>query len=132
MDKVISLMLLLLVMAGVFWLLYWNGYMVINSKSAVSFIGSGRGNRAVFTACNGSIRRIVRFRADGTCVFRLKTELSKGEVCVELLDSGRQRIVLLDSGNPGAVVPVSKGKRYDLVIRFRSATGRYVLNYEMS
>ena len=67
MDKVISLALLSLVMAGIFWLLYWNGCMVVNAKSAASFVGSGRGKRAVFTACSGSIRRIVRFREDQSC-----------------------------------------------------------------
>ncbi len=130
MDKVISLILLMLVMAGVFWLLYWNGYLVVNAKSAVSFVGSGRGKRAVFTACNGYIRRIVRFRVDQTCTFTFITELSKGEVIAELLDSGKQKILVLDSRNPRGAATVKKGRRYDLVIHFKSATGRYALNYE--
>ena len=132
MDKVISLVLMALVMAVLFYLLYWSGFLIVNAKSAVSFVGSARGKRAVFTACNGHIRRIVRFRADQTCTFTLKTELSKGAVSAELLESGKQKIMVLDSRNPTAVVSVKKGRRYDLVIRFKSATGKYVLDCEVN
>lgn len=132
MDKVISLGFLFAIMAAVFFLLYWNGLMIVNAKSAVSFVGSARGKRAVFTACNGHIRRIVRFRDERPRTFTLKTELSKGEVSAELLESGKEKVMMLDGENPTAVVSVKKGRRYDLVIRFRSATGNYILNCEVN
>ena len=55
-----SLLLVPAAAAGM-WLLYQNGLMVVNSKRAVSFVGRDRGRRASFTACTGTIRRIVRF-----------------------------------------------------------------------
>lgn len=132
MDKVILLSLMTVAMAVLFYLLYQSGFLIVNAKSAVSFVGSARGKRAVFTACNGHIRRIVRFRADQSCTFNLKTELSKGEVSVELLESGKQKIMALDSQKSSAVVSVKKGQRYDLVVRFKSATGKYVLDCEVN
>lgn len=69
--------------------------MVINSKSATSFMGSAKGNRARFTSCSGYIKQIVRFRADGTYAFVLDADLSKGDMSVELLDSAKQKIMLL-------------------------------------
>ena len=132
MDKVILLSLMTVAMAVLFYLLYQGGFLIVNAKSAVSFVGSARGKRATFTACNGHIRRIVRFRADQSCTFNLKTQLSKGEVSVELLESGKQIIMALDSRNPTAVVSVKKGQRYDLVVRFKSATGKYVLDCEVN
>lgn len=62
----VILVLLTIILVGIFVFLYNQGYMVINSKSAVSFIGSARGNSAKFTSCSGCIKRIVRFKADGT------------------------------------------------------------------
>ena len=44
-------LILVAVAAAVMWLLYINGYMVMSSKRAVSFVGSDRGRRASFTAC---------------------------------------------------------------------------------
>lgn len=69
--------LLILFLVGVFLFLYDRGYLVLNSKSAVSYIGSQRGNAARFTFCSGSVKRVVRFREDGVSRFVLDVELSK-------------------------------------------------------
>ena len=101
--------------------------MFINSKSAVSFFGSTRGNSARFTSCSGYMKRIVRFKADGTYTFILDADLSKGDMSVELLDSTKQKIMQLNCANRSASITVEKKKKYYLVINFRSATGRYAL-----
>lgn len=123
----IKAILLAILLASLFVFLYNQGYMVINSKSAVSFIGSTRGNSARFTSCSGYIKRIVRFKADGTYTFILDAELSKGDMSVELLDSARHKIMQLDCANQSASIAVEKRKKYYLVINFKSATGRYAL-----
>lgn len=123
----VILVLLTIILVGIFVFLYNQGYMVINSKSAVSFIGSARGNSAKFTSCSGCIKRIVRFKADGTYTFVLDADLSKGDLSVELLDSARQKILQLTCANRRASVTVEKKKKYHLVVNFRSATGRYAL-----
>lgn len=123
----VKAVLLIAVLVGLFVFLYNQGYMVINSKSAVSFIGSASGNGASFTACNGYTKRIVRFPSDGIYTYIFDAQLSKGDMSVELLDSARQRIMQLNSTNRSASVCVVKKKKYYLIINFKSATGRYTL-----
>ena len=119
--------LLGIVLTSVFIFLYNMGYMVINSKSAVSYVGSTKGTGATFTSCNGYIKRIIRFQEDKTCTFLLHAELTKGDMSVELLDSAKHKIMCLTRSAPSAVIDVVKNKKYYLVINFKSATGRYSL-----
>ena len=119
--------ILLAALAALFLLLYDRGYMVINAKSAATFIGSPKGTGASFTSCNGCTKRIVRFRADGTYTFILNADLSKGSISVELQNASRQRVLLLDPTNNRATIPVEAKKKYFLITRFQSASGRYSL-----
>ena len=43
------------------------------------------------------------------------------------LDGAKEKIMQLDCASPSAAVTVEGKKKYHLVIRFRSATGRYTL-----
>ena len=126
----IKTILILAAVAVVCWLLYDQGYLIMQSKSAVSFVGSQRGNSARFTGCSGYIKRIVRFREEGRCTFALDAELSKGDLSVELLDGDKNQLMRLDCANPRADVTVEQKKKYTLVIRFASATGSYTLRRE--
>ena len=122
--------ILIAALAAIFLFLYNQGYMVINSKSAASFIGNPKGTSARFTSCSGSIKRIIRFKADGRYAFRLDAELTKGDLSVELLDADKQPVMQLDRANTRASIAVEKKKKYYLVIKFKSATGRYSLLQE--
>lgn len=128
--EVVLLIILAVVMLGVFIFLYRQGYMVSKSVSAVAFIGTTKGNSARFTSCSGYMKRIIKFKADGTYNFILDVELCKGDMSVELYDSTKQKIMQLNCSNRSASVTVEKKKKYYLVINFRSATGRYVLIQE--
>lgn len=123
----VKAVLLFIILTGIFYFLYNMGYMVINSKSAVSYVGSMKGTGATFTSCSGYIKRIVRFKEDKTYTFVLNAELTKGDMSVELLDSAKQKIMCLTQSDPYAVIDVVKNKRYYLVVNFKSATGRYSL-----
>ena len=127
MVEVVSLIILTVVMLGVFIFLYSQGYMVFKSISAVAFIGSTRGNSARFTSCSGYMKRVIKFKADGTYTFVLDTELSKGDMSVELLDFTKQKIMQLNCSKRSDSITVEKKKKYYLVINFRSATGKYTL-----
>lgn len=122
--------LLVTILVAVFVFLYSQGYLAITSKSAVTFIGSARGNSASFTSCSGFIKRIVRFKGDGIHSFVLDSELCKGDMSVELLDSAKNRVMLLTPVNHNASIAVEKKKKYYLIINFKSATGRYSLRRE--
>lgn len=123
----VKVVLLIAVLVGLFVFLYNQGYMVINSKSAVSFIGSASGSGASFTSCNGYTKRIVRFPSDGIYTYIFDAQLSKGDMSVELLDSAHKKIMQLNCTNRSASVCVEKKKTYYLIINFKSATGRYTL-----
>ena len=125
----LSLLLIPAAAAGM-WLLYRNGLMVVNSKRAVSFIGSDRGRRASFTACTGTIRRIVRFSQSKNLRMVFSPVLTKGRVAVELLDSRKQSLLRLDEARPTGSIFVEKGQRYHLVFHFQSATGEYSLQMD--
>ena len=127
MADVIRLILLTFLMLCGFYFLYSQGYMVLKSISAVTFIGLKKGTGASFSSCTGFIKRVIRFKEDGTYTFTLDAELSKGTVSVELEDSAKQKTMQLDSSHGSAAVTVEKKKRYYLIVRFHSATGRYTL-----
>ena len=122
-----KLFILTVLMAGIFVFLYNRGYMVVKSLSAVTFIGSSKGTGANVTSCSGYIKRIVRFRESGTLSYYLDAELSKGDILVELLDSGKHSIMKLNRENNHASITVESKKKYYLVVNFKSATGCYSL-----
>lgn len=127
MVEVVLLIILTVVLLGIFVFLYNQGYMIVKSTSAALFIGSAKGNSARFTSCSGYIKRIVKFKDDGTYNFFLDADLSKGDMSVELFDSAKQKIMQLNCANRSASIAVEKKKKYYLVFNFKSATGRYAL-----
>ena len=128
-DVFLKLGALCLVMGGVMYLLYRNGWMVLSSKSAVTFIGSNRGKSATFSGCSGSIKRIVRCREDREYRFFLDAALTKGDMSVSLMGPDKRELLQLTDSMPQGSVTLEKGIGYTLVLRFRSATGRYALQW---
>ena len=127
--KEASLLLIPAAAAGM-WLLYQNGLMVLNSKRALSFVGSDRGRRASFTVCTGTVRRILRFSESKTLRVVFSPVLTKGSVTMKLLNSQKQPLLLLDETHPTGSIAVEKGQRYQLVFHFQSATGEYSLQMD--
>ncbi|MBQ4321984.1 MAG: hypothetical protein IJC35_07065, partial [Oscillospiraceae bacterium] len=127
MDKLLLLGILCLVMGVGMYLLYLNGWMVLSSKSAVSFVGSKRGTAASFSRCSGSIRRIVRFKESKTYTFTLDSALTSGEMTVSLLGADKKEVLRLSSAQPCMAVELEKNQRYTLILRLSRATGRYGL-----
>ena len=128
-DVFLKLGAMCLVMGIVMYLLYRNGWMVLSSKSAVTFIGSNRGKSATFSGCSGSIKRIIRCKEDREYRFFLDAALTKGDMSVSLLGPDKRELLRLTESMPQGAVTLEKGARYTLVLRFRSATGRYVLQW---
>ena len=130
MDKAVTSIFLLIAMGTAFYLLYINGFVVINAKRAVLYFGFMGGKKATFTSCTGYTKRVIKFDASGPVHFQLNLELSKGEVTMELLDAAKQCVLKLDRTNPSSVLQIDAKKRYYLVFRFQSATGNYLLTWE--
>ena len=114
--------LILVLKVAAFYLLYINGYMIINAKRATLFLGKERGKYARFASCSGYMKRVIRFRESREYVFSFETELEKGEVCVELWKGNKDKILsLTDRGTQ--TVRVESKERYYLILRFVTATG---------
>ena len=124
-----KLILILPLMGILMYLLYINGYLVANSKRAAMFIGSRRGKKSRFSSCTGYIKRVIRFKENRKYHFALSTELSTGEISMELLDRAGQSVLSLDSNVREGSITAETKKRYELIIRFRSASGSYELDW---
>ena len=126
----VKVILLLFTIGIVFYLLYINGYLVAQTKRALFYRGSLKGNKAKFSSCTGDTKRVIRFKDDRICRLRFEPELTRGEASVEILNPAKQPILCLDSNTRSGDFPVEKGKRYYLVVHFKSATGSYSLNLD--
>ena len=126
MMKMIALWLVL----GVgFYLLYCNGFLVMNSKRAVMYAGSKRGKAAKFSSCSGYTKRIIKVQETKQYRFSLDCNLTAGTILVEVLDASKKMILTLDETHRCAAVELEKGKRYELIVRFKAASGDYVLDW---
>ena len=85
--------------------------------------------KANFASCAGTLKRIIRFKESKTYHFELISQLSKGELFVEILDSAKQPVLRLDGNNQSADIDVNIKQKYYMVFRFHSATGKYELSW---
>ena len=131
MEKTILTFIFLAALGVILYLQYRGGMIHIQSKTAVKYIGSVGDRYASFVACNGYTRRVVRFEKSGNVRFTFQPELSAGSVIVEVLDEKKQILRCLSSAEPVAELQVERKKTYYLVIRFRSATGSYRLDWDI-
>lgn len=130
MEQPILTILFLAALSVILYLQYRNGYIHVQSKRAVMYIGSIGDRHATFTSCTGYTKRVVRFKESGKIRFTFLPELSAGSVTAEILDAKKQIVLRLSSAKANAEIPVEAKKMYYLVIRFQSATGSYQLDWE--
>lgn len=124
---------LLVVVLGLFYILYLNGYGVVNAKSALYYFGTPRFGenrnciKADFQCCNGWIKRVVRLPRSKTYQFVFSSNLTKGAVSVEIYGKGRDPIAVLDDHHPCACVVTGERRIYRVITRFKKADGEYQL-----
>lgn len=123
-----------LLMGVLFYLLYIGGIMTVQQKQAAKFIGatSRRNNscEAMFSCCDGYIKKVIRFKENREYQFCLKSDISKGEVTVEIQNKSKEVILLLTQNNPEDSLVIDKSQRYYLVFCFQNASGEYEFNYK--
>lgn len=111
----------------VMYLLYDNGYMVVKSKTALTFIGSGVGKQSHFdchfTGCTGYAGRVLRVKESGTYTVKLDAKLSKGEVKFLLLDRAKTPLLVLTPERNQGGIYLEQGRRYHIRMEFAHATG---------
>ena len=125
----VKMIALWLVLGVALYMLYSNGYLAMASKRAVMYVGSKRGKAAKFSSCSGYTKRIIKVQETKQYRFSLDCNLTAGTVLVEVLDASKKPILSLDETHRCAAVDMEKGKRYNLIVRFKAASGDYVLDW---
>ena len=125
----VKMIALWLVLGVALYMLYSNGYLAMASKRAVMYVGSKRGKAAKFSSCSGYTKRIMKVRESKQYRFMFDCNLTAGTVSVEVLDASKEAILTLDETHRCAAVDLEKGQRYNLIVRFKAASGDYVLDW---
>ena len=125
----VKMIALWLVLGVALYMLYSNGYLAMASKRAVMYVGSKRGKAAKFSSCSGYTKRIIRVQETKQYRFSLDCNLTAGTILVEVFDASKKPILTLDETHRCAAVDLEKGQRYNLIVRFKSASGDYVLDW---
>ena len=125
----VKMIALWLVLGVALYMLYSNGYLAMASKRAVMYVGSKRGKAAKFSSCSGYTKRIIKVQETKQYRFSLDCNLTAGTILVEVLDTSKKPILSLDETHRCAAVDLEKGKRYNLIVRFKAASGDYVLDW---
>lgn len=132
MDR-FSIWLPVIAVVLVFYALWCSGYLVVNRKRAVLFVGSLPGKSrcgAKFSSCTGYMKRVIRFKESRSYEFDFQSTVTKGFVAVEVQDRNKEIILQLNKNVPKGTVAVSEKQRYYLVFRFENADGAYELRWE--
>jgi hypothetical protein len=116
-----------LAMALIMYRLYQSGLMILNCKSALTFVGKNRGLSASFTGCSGYIKRVLRYPTARSCTFTLTQDLTAGCMQAEVYDARKNLLLTLDERRPSGAFLASANARYTLVFRFHKASGSYEL-----
>ena len=109
------------------YLLYDNGYLLVQAKRALTFIGSGMGKRDYFafqfTGCTGYVSRVLRVKESATYTVTLNATLSKGTVRFTMLDGARTPLLVLTPERNSGKVYLETGMRYHIRMDFTHASG---------
>lgn len=109
------------------YFLYDNGYMLVKSKTAVTFIGSGMGKSPYFsfqfTGCTGYAGRVLRVKESGTYAVSFAANLTKGDVRFLVQDGAKMSMLVLTPEVSQGKVYLESGKRYYIRMEFTHASG---------
>ena len=116
-------------LAGAFLMyrLYQSGLLVLNCKSALTYIGKNRNLSASFTRCSGYTKRILRYSVAHTCRVTLAQALTRGVLQAEVYDAQKNLLLTLDADRSSGTFHAVPNVRYTLVLRFHRADGSYEL-----
>ena len=137
MNAILILTVGLIAVFGLIYVLYNNGIGVINSKAALVYqgyprIGQNKNRiKANFASCRGTTKRVIRLQPGKMYQFVFSSAVTKGTVCVEIVDKENDNLVVLDQEHPSAILSVGSGGRLYVTTRFTKADGKYELTWNM-
>ena len=111
------------------YLLWIKGYFVVQSKTAVAYIGrKGAAKRgASVTACSGYTKAVLPLKRGQTYNFRFDCNVTEGEIIAEIWEN-RQLVLTLGENCKKAKITAAKG-RYIIKTIFMRASGDYEVKW---
>lgn len=112
-----------------FYVLYRNGFAVVNTKSALFYMSSPRlGKRKncieeKFISCNGSIQRMIYLSQPGKFQFIFSSSTTKGSVSIEIYGAKKEFVAKLSDDQPCVLISAEKRTNFRVVTKFVSADG---------
>ncbi len=128
--EILLCLFFVLAIGALLFLLYQNGLLAAQCKSAILYVESLRGTRARFSSCNGKTVRRIKGKEDKAYQVIFDSQLTKGTVSMEILNSAKHPILCLDGATKSGTIRIEKGKRYFFLVHFHSATGQYTIDWK--
>lgn len=108
MSEFMILAIVFISMLVLFYFLWVNGYMILNAKRALLFVGSLRGKNKCevsFSSCSGYVKKVIKFKNKET-ILDLTPEIKTG------------------------MLTVDEKCRYYLMLKFEKADGKIKLQWD--
>lgn len=126
----VKLILILVAIVIIFYVLYMNGFVALNGKKAATYMAAPGGKRVSFSACNGATKRVIKFKESRTYEFTFEPSLNTGAVTMTLLDYNKKKVLVLDGNTRTGSVEAEAGKRYFMIFQFKTASGKYEIDWK--
>ena len=125
MSEFMILAIVFISMLVLFYFLWVNGYMILNAKRALLFVGSLRGKNKCevsFSSCSGYVKKVIKFNESREYTFKLDGDVSKGSIHVIVENKNKETILDL--------LTVDEKCRYYLMLKFEKADGKIKLQWD--
>ncbi len=121
-----NIFLIVPLIIGLVYILYSNGFMFFESKTALTFRGIQKKGcfGAKFKSCNGVTKKVIKLKEERQ--FTYSPDISNGNIYVTVTARNKSGEYIFDDINTKHIVPPGK---YTITTRFDSATGSYRLNW---
>ena len=130
METGFALLAVFVLIAGLTALLYYMGLMTLNSKTAALFLINGKYDFSMIhgkiKSCNGTVKRVLRFKKDEPLTLKLESELVYGTLAINIKDFSGDCNVTVGAGSGDTAEFVPKvGKPYFLTFTYKNADGEF-------
>ena len=126
---------MLVAVACLGYFLYRNGWLVVNTKTALFYKGSfvsGKGEKRVhakFSLCSGTVRRVIRLQRQTPYIFVFFSAIARGSVEIEIWNGKTEVLAVLNDNSPEAVIQAESTGRCWITVKFTKADGEYTLSW---
>lgn len=124
-EAILKSVCIIAVILVAFYGAYMGGLLTFTTHASVLYVGNIK--RAKFSKCNGTFKRIIRFKESKSCRFELKQELTQGSLTVEILNQKKETLLTLDNTVTFGEIFTQERSRYYLVVKVKHASGNYEL-----